>query len=92
MESPIQAARKIIHEVEKWSPDLAEKPRWLVLNKIDRLPDDEAESQCQAIIDQLNWTAPVFKIAAINGEGTKELMFAIMTFLEQQRRKDSEQD
>jgi len=92
METPIQAARKIIHEVEKWSPDLAEKPRWLVLNKIDRLPDDEPDAQCQAIIDQLNWTAPVFKIAAINGEGTKELMFAIMTFLEQQRRKDSEQD
>ncbi len=91
-ESPVQAARKIIHEVEKWSDELAAKPRWLVLNKIDRLPADEVDQRCQAIVDELEWTGPVFKIAAINGDGTRELMFAIMNFLEQQRREKSEQD
>ncbi|MDP2903144.1 MAG: GTPase ObgE [Methylovulum sp.] len=91
MDSPVQAAKKIIHEVEKWSDDLASKPRWLVLNKIDRLPFDEIDGRCQAIIDELKWTAPAFKIAAINAEGTKGLMFAIMNFLEQQRRVGSEQ-
>ncbi|MGR8980385.1 MAG: Obg family GTPase CgtA [Gammaproteobacteria bacterium] len=90
-DSPVQAARKIIHEVEKWSEDLAQKPRWLVLNKIDRLPGDEVDRHCQAIVDELGWNGPVYKVSAINGEGTKELMFAIMKFLEQQRRKDSEQ-
>jgi GTP-binding protein len=92
MESPIEAAKKIIREVEKWSPDLANKPRWLVLNKIDRLPQDDWDAQCQTLIKKLKWKAPVFKIAAINGEGTKELMFAIMKFLEQQRPSNSEQD
>jgi GTP-binding protein len=92
MDTPVQTARKIIHEVEKWSDDLANKPRWLVLNKIDRLPDDEVDERCQAVVDELGWTAPVFKIAAINGDGTRELMFAIMNFLEEQRRKDSEQE
>ncbi|MGZ5013473.1 MAG: Obg family GTPase CgtA [Methylobacter sp.] len=91
-ESPVQAARKIIHEVEKWSDELAAKPRWLVLNKIDRLPAEEVEQHCQAIVDELAWTGPVFKIAAINGEGTRELMFAIMNFLEQQRQEKSEQE
>ncbi|MDO9168279.1 MAG: GTPase ObgE [Methylobacter sp.] len=91
MESPVQAAKKIIHEVEKWSDELAAKPRWLVLNKIDRLPEEEVERHCQAIVDELEWTGPVFKIAAINGSGTRELMFAIMSFLEQQRREKSEQ-
>ncbi len=91
MESPVQAAKKIIHEVEKWSDELAAKPRWLVLNKIDRLPEEEVEQHCQAIVDELEWTGPVFKIAAINGSGTRELMFAIMNFLEQQRRDKSEQ-
>ncbi|MDI1229896.1 MAG: GTPase ObgE [Methylobacter sp.] len=91
MESPVQAAKKIIHEVEKWSDELAAKPRWLVLNKIDRLPADEVDERCQAIVDELEWTGPVFKIAAINGSGTRELMFAIMSFLEQQRREKSEQ-
>ena len=92
MESPVQAAKKIIHEVEKWSDDLAAKPRWLVLNKIDRLPANEVDQRCQAIVDELEWTGPVFKTAAINGSGTRELMFAIMNFLEQQRREKSEQD
>jgi len=91
-ESPVQAARTIIHEVEKWSDELASKPRWLVLNKIDRLPEDEVGQRCQAIVDELKWTGPVFKIAAINGDGTRELMFAIMNFLEQQRQEESEQD
>jgi len=92
MESPVQSAKKIIHEVEKWSDELAAKPRWLVLNKIDRLPEGEVEQRCQAIVGELGWTGPVFKIAAINGKGTKELMFAIMDFLEQQRREKSEQE
>ena len=92
MDTPVEAARKIIHEVEKWSDDLANKPRWLVLNKIDRLPFDEVNERCQAIVDELGWTAPVFKIAAINGEGTRALMFAIMNFLEEQRRINREQE
>jgi GTP-binding protein len=91
-ESPVQAARKIIHEVEQWSDELAAKPRWLVLNKIDRLLEEEVDQHCQAIIDELEWTGPVFKISAINGGGTKELMFAIMNFLEQQRQEKSEQE
>ncbi len=86
-ESPISAAKKIIAEVEKWNDNLANKPRWLILNKVDRVLDEELNAHCQEIIDALNWTAPVFKIAAINGQGTKELMFAIMEFLEAQRQK-----
>ncbi len=90
-ESPISAARKIIAEVEKWNDNLAKKPRWLVLNKVDRVLDEELDAHCQAIIDALNWTAPVFKIAAINGQGTRELMFAIMEFLEAQRQVKNEE-
>jgi GTP-binding protein len=85
-ESPISAAQKIIAEVEKWNENLANKPRWLILNKVDRVLDEELDAHCQEIIDALNWTAPVFKIAAINGQGTRELMFAIMEFLEMQRQ------
>jgi GTP-binding protein len=90
-ESPVESAQTIIREVEKWSDNLATKPRWLVLNKIDRLSPEEAEERCQAIIDELQWTGPVFKTAAINGAGTRELMFAIMNFLEEQRRTGEEQ-
>ncbi|WP_020565653.1 Obg family GTPase CgtA [Methylosarcina fibrata] len=90
-DTPVEAARKIVHELEEWSDELAAKPRWLVLNKIDRLPGEERGAHCRAIVEELNWAGPVYNISAINGEGTRELMFAIMEFLEQQRRKNSEQ-
>mgnify|MGYP000335371084 CR=1 FL=1 len=85
MDTPVEAARKIIKEVQKWSDDLGNKPRWLVLNKIDRLDDDEDQaSYCQAIIDELQWQGPAYQISALKAEGTKQLMFDIMAFLEEQ--------
>lgn len=90
MDTPVEAAKKIIHEVEKWSDDLASKPRWLILNKIDRLQDDEESTLCNEIVSMLGWSGPVFKISAINGKGTQELMFAIMGYLEEQKREKSE--
>jgi GTPase len=92
LDTPVKTAKKIIHELEKWSDDLVGKPRWLVLNKIDLLQEEERDECCKAIIKGLKWKGLVFKISAINGGGTKELMFAIMNFLDEQRRKDSEPD
>jgi GTP-binding protein len=91
MDTPVQSAKKIINELKKWSDDLVNKPRWLVLNKIDRLQDDEAEEYCRMIVKDLKWKGSVYKISAINGKGTNELMYAIMNFLEEQRRNDSGQ-
>ena len=84
-ETPVSAARKIIHEVEKWSDDLANKPRWLVLNKIDNVPDDEVEALTQNIVEELDWQGPVYTISALTNLGTQALMYDIMDFLEQQK-------
>lgn len=92
LDDPVVSARKIINEVKKWSDDLANKPRWLILNKIDRLLDEEADAHCNAIVDELEWTGPVFKISALKKQGTRQLMYAIMEFLEQQRQAESEQN
>lgn len=91
-ETPVEAAQKIIHEIEKWSDDLAGKPRWLVLNKVDRLLDDEVEAHCKAIIKELAWDGPVFEISALKKQGTQNLMYAIMDYLDQQRQDESEQE
>ena len=91
-ETPAEAANKISNELKKWSDDLANKPRWLVLNKIDRLLKEEAEEHCQAIIEELNWTEPVFKISALKKQGTQQLMYAIMDFLDRQRDNGDEQE
>ncbi len=84
-ETPVSAARKIIHEVEKWSDELAHKPRWLVLNKIDNVPDDEVEALTQHIVAELDWRGPVYAISALTNLGTQALMYDIMDFLEQKK-------
>ena len=82
-ESPAEAARKIIGELEKWGAGLDEKPRWLVLNKLDLLPEEEAKDYCQSIVEELQWAGPVYRISALQGEGVRALVFRIMEFLEE---------
>ncbi len=88
-ETPVEAARKIVQEIEKWSDELAEKPRWLVLNKIDRLQQEDVERHCQAIVDELEWNGPVYRISALKGNGAQALMYNIMDFLDQRRQQES---
>ncbi len=79
---PAQAARQVIAEVARWSNELAQKPRWLVLNKIDLLPPNEVETHTQALVKALKWRGPIFMISAATLEGIDNLIHAIMNFLE----------
>jgi GTP-binding protein len=82
---PVQDMRTIEKELEKFSPELASRERWLILNKIDLLPAEERDARCEEIVKALDWQGPVYKIAAISGEGTKVLMYKIMEHLEQSK-------
>ena len=59
----VQQAKALVKELEKYSPELAERERWLVLNKIDLLPKDQREAHCHEIVNALNWQGPVFTIS-----------------------------
>jgi len=83
--TPAQEAKKIIHELEKYSDELMEKDRWLVLNKVDLLPPDERNAICQKIVDELEWSGPVFKISAVTSIGTQALTHKIMNYILEQR-------
>src|SRR5262249_46964193 len=80
-------ARAIVRELKKFDKDLAAKPRWLVLNKRDLMPDDEAEQRARAIVRGLRYRGPQFLVSGATGRGTKELTEAVMGFLEQQDRE-----
>jgi GTP-binding protein len=80
---PVDNANKILHELEKFNPAMLEEPRWLVLNKIDLLPKEDAEARCRDIVEQLNWDGPVYEISAISSDGTREMVFDIMNYLEE---------
>jgi GTP-binding protein len=81
-EDPVTGARAIVGELKKFSPELAKKKRWLVLNKIDLLSGKELETRCADIVRRLRFKGPVFRISGVTGEGTKELCQAVMRHLE----------
>jgi len=78
---PVQDAVTIVRELEQYSATLADRERWLVLNKLDLVPDAEHAAHCQAIVDALNWQGPVFTISAISGQGTEALCQQVMQYL-----------
>ena len=79
---PVKDARAIVAELKKFSPGLAKKDRWLVLNKIDLLEGEALEERCREIIRRLRWKGPVHRISGVTGQGTRELCQAAMSHLE----------
>lgn len=82
-QTPAEAAVVAAKELEKFSPTLAEQPRWLVLNKLDMVPEEEVEERCQSVIDALEWDGPVYRVSALGQQGTQEMMRDIQAFLDQ---------
>ncbi|MBZ0091039.1 MAG: GTPase ObgE, partial [Sulfuricellaceae bacterium] len=82
---PAAEARAIAEELKKYDEDLYRKPRWLVLNKMDMLPQDERQERCRQFLRDFGWDGPWFEISALSGEGCKELSYAIMRYLEEAR-------
>jgi GTP-binding protein len=77
---PVKEAKAIVEELKKYDEALYHKPRWLVLNKIDMLPD--AQAHVDEFVKNFGWDGRVFAISAISGTGCKELTYAIMDHLD----------
>ncbi len=87
---PADAVRVIVRELEKFSPELAARERWLLLNKVDLLPEEEREAHCQAIVDALQWQGPVYHIAALSKAGTRQVMQDVMVRIEELAEEGAE--
>jgi GTP-binding protein len=81
---PVHEAKAIVEELKKYDQALYEKPRWLILNKIDMLPD--SAQVVKKFVKDYGWKGPVFSISAISGIGCKELTYAIMEHIEESKR------
>ncbi|HIE90398.1 MAG TPA: GTPase ObgE [Methylophilaceae bacterium] len=77
---PVAEARAIANELKKHDNSLYAKPRWLVLNKVDMVQD--AEDVATEFVKAFGWDGPVFVISAINGNGCKQLTYAIMEHMD----------
>ncbi len=80
---PVENALSITRELERFSPTLAQRERWLILNKSDLLPSQEQEEVKQRLVEALQWEGPVYVIAAINKQGTDQLCGDLLNYLEE---------
>lgn len=86
---PADAAVSIAAELGRFSPTLAERERWLVLNKTDLVDADTFAERRAAVLQELDWQGPVYEISAIKGEGTDRLCGDLMVYLEELREREA---
>lgn len=87
---PVESAQAILNELAAYNPELLNKPRWLVFNKIDMIPDvDERQRVINHIIKALNWKGRTFAISAIKSEGTEALSYALMSLIDEMQHPEA---
>jgi GTP-binding protein len=85
---PAKDAKAILKELKKYDEALYKKPRWLLINKIDLVPEDEREARVAALVKSYK-PKKHFVISAISREGCRDVSFAVMDYLEQSRNHET---
>jgi GTP-binding protein len=86
---PVKEAKAIVKELKKYDQSLFDKPRWLVLNKIDVIPEGERVKRVKDFIKRFGWKGPVFEISALNRDGCPELVTEIYRYLAEKRQQET---
>jgi GTP-binding protein len=86
---PVRDAGAIVEELRRHDEALFEKPRWLVLNKLDLIPEGERAAKVEGFLQRFGRAAQVFEISALTGDGCRALCFAIMKYLDAHRAPES---
>lgn len=79
---PVEAVTEIAAELERFSPTLAERERWLVINKADTIPEDQWDDALDDVVKRLNWQGPAYIISGLLEQGTELLAQDLMIRLE----------
>ncbi|QCO67370.1 GTPase ObgE [Luteimonas yindakuii] len=87
---PVDQVRAIERELEKFDAGLLDKPRWLLVNKADLLPADEARAEAERIVATLDWQGPWFLVSGLAHEGTRDVMRRVQAELDEQARQAAE--
>lgn len=88
---PVENANVILNELERFSPELANLPQVLVLNKIDQIVDEtELNELCTHIVAELGWTGIVFRTSTLTGEGVDAVKYHLMNEIEREREREFE--
>jgi len=87
---PVEQALSVVHELERFSPTLAQRERWLVLNKCDLLNESELSPLRCRIEKALNWQGKTYLISALSRSNTDVLCQGLLTALEERWRNEDE--
>ncbi len=85
---PVKEAKAIVKELKKYDESLFDKPRWLVLNKLDVVPEEERAKRVKDFVKRFGWKGPVFEISALTRDGCNDLIVEIYDYLAQQRQSE----
>jgi GTPase len=85
---PVEQAKAIVTELKKYDKALYDKPRWLVLNKLDMVPVEEREARVSGFVKRFKWKGPVFQISALTREGCEPLIRAIYQHVAATQREE----
>jgi GTP-binding protein len=87
---PVAQAKAIVGELKKYDKALYDKPRWLVLNKLDMVPVEEREARVKDFIKRFKYKGPVFEISALTREGCETLIKTIFQHIKAQQIQEQE--
>lgn len=85
---PVKEAKAIVKELKKYDESLHEKPRWLVLNKLDMVPADERDKRVKEFVKRFGWKGPVHMISGLTREGCEDLIKEIYEYLYNHRQQE----
>lgn len=84
---PADQVRALEHELARYDAELADKPRWLVITKIDQLDSETGAAECRALVERLQWSGPWYAVSAVSGDGLQDLVGAVAS--EMRRRRET---
>ncbi len=85
---PVKQAKAIVAELKKYDKALYDKPRWIVLNKLDMVPADERDALVKEFVKRMRYKGPVFSISALTREGCQELVQNVFKHLQAQHKSE----
>ena len=87
---PVAQAKAIVAELKKYDAGLYNKPRWLVLNKLDMVPTEKREAVVKDFVKRFKYKGPVFEISALTREGCESLIKSIFQHIKAQQIQEQE--
>jgi GTPase len=87
---PVIQAKAIVAELKKYDKALYDKPRWLVLNKLDMVPAEQRQTLVKEFVRRYRYKGPVFEISALTREGCERLIQSVYEYMAQTQKKKQE--